>query len=173
MAKYTDARYPEKVNDIIDNDGKIKAEALPVDPEPTVVNDYEGLVDFLNELGYDPEEKFDVDRTFYFKDANPADIERTLTSDIDAEPIMYIFLEENSYYDCCFNLVGSVKGQSNVGDEPTCFSGYIPIEIQAEQDMETGGMRIIVHFSREYLNLTGGLVSGTLRIKTIGENTGE
>ena len=29
MSKYTDARYPEKVNDVIDNDGLVKTEALP------------------------------------------------------------------------------------------------------------------------------------------------
>lgn len=34
MSKYTNARYPEKVNDVIDNEGKVKAEALPVDPQP-------------------------------------------------------------------------------------------------------------------------------------------
>ena len=36
MARYTDARYPEKVNDIIDNEGKIKAEALPGSAVPTI-----------------------------------------------------------------------------------------------------------------------------------------
>lgn len=39
MAKYTDARYPEKVNDIIDNEGKVKAEALPGSTLPEI--DYE------------------------------------------------------------------------------------------------------------------------------------
>lgn len=172
MAKYTNARYPEKVNDVIDNDGKIKAEALPVDPEPTVVNDYEGLMAFIDELSL-AGEKLDVDRTFYFKDANPEDIADAIQS-LDAEPVMKVILSGESYYDFCFNLVGSVRGRDVSLDNPYCLSGYIPVQIHMETDAETGDTQNFVEFGPDnHLILNGGLVSGTLRIKTIGENVEE
>lgn len=48
MAKYTNALYPDKVNDVIDNEGKVKAEALPVDPQPK--NKYPTLNYTLEEI---------------------------------------------------------------------------------------------------------------------------
>lgn len=63
MAKYTDARYPEKINDLVDNDGNIN---LPEGP----INNWEELLNLLETIAWDVSDggslKGTIDKTFKF-----------------------------------------------------------------------------------------------------------
>ena len=148
MSKYTNARYPEKINDLINNDGTINMpEEGPVDNEATA----QEIKELIESLDYEelPEEAFD--KVFRFDLATLECIE----SSFDTHPLewFYQWVKDEKFYIVC-DFTGNYWTSEDTFDTGSLRTGLV-----IQTDAETGMSKLMIGFDEEVFAL-----SGTIRI---------
>ena len=144
--KYTDARYPEKINDLVNNDGTINMpEEGPVDNE-AVAQEMKKFIESLDQAGLEA-----FDKVFRFEFATPECIE----SGFDTKYLVNIYelISQEKLY-IISNFVGN-SWQSEDSFETISCNPVFSLTI----DSESGDCKLDATF--EGYDVTA--VSGTIR----------
>lgn len=146
MSKYTNALYPDKINDLINNDGTINMPGeSPIDNEAVA----QELKEFIENLeGEEHPEAFD--KVFRFDLATP----EFLINAFEALPWLYPtyqWFRERKLY-----IVPDFSGITWTSENS--FDSYVTVNMGFNDDAETGYYKLVIGFDEGT-----DLLSGTIR----------